>query len=178
MSSSSENAVREGLPDLLDRLWRFAIVTCGDRATADDLVQATCQRALERADQFRAGTRLDHWTFSILASIWKNHRRAERVRRGHGVIDAEDALIADLAADIETNIFTGQVLAAVNGLPEAQRSVVMLVYVEGWTYKETAMALDVPIGTVMSRLAAARKALAPLKNHTTPMSSGPGGASS
>ncbi len=162
--SSTQSAVREGLPALLDRLWRFAVVTCGDRSTADDLVQATCERALQRADQFQPGSRLDHWTFAILSSIWKNQIRSEAVRRGSGLLDATEALTVDYTGQLETNILAQQVLTTVGALPEAQRIVVMLVYVEGWTYKDAAAALEIPIGTVMSRLAAARKALAHLKH--------------
>jgi RNA polymerase sigma-70 factor (ECF subfamily) len=130
---------------------------------ADDLVQATCVRAIERADQFVAGTRLDRWLFSILRSIWLNEIRSRRIRQGGGFVDAEETLSIDGAHDIKTNILAGQVLKAIGRLPEAQRETVLLVYGEGYTYAEAACALSVPIGTVMSRLAAARAALARLK---------------
>jgi RNA polymerase sigma-70 factor (ECF subfamily) len=72
------------------------------------------------------------------------------------LVDAEDALVSDGAEQIETNILAGQVLRQAMGLPEAQRETLLLVYVEGFTYQEAAKVLDVPIGTVMSRLAAVR----------------------
>ena len=59
---------------------------------ADDLVQATCLRAIERADQFTPGTQLDRWLFTILRSIWLNEIRSRRIREGGGFVDAEDAL--------------------------------------------------------------------------------------
>ena len=78
-------------------------------------------------------------------------------------MDAEDALSTDGAHVIETNILAAEVLKAVGQLPEAQRETVLMVYGEGYTYAEAASVLGIPIGTVMSRLAAARSALAKLK---------------
>jgi RNA polymerase sigma-70 factor (ECF subfamily) len=79
------------------------------------------------------------------------------------LVDPEDVLVTDGERQIETNIFAGQVLKRALGLPEAQRETLLLVYVEGLTYQETASVLDVPIGTVMSRLAAARLKLSALQ---------------
>ena len=78
-------------------------------------------------------------------------------------MDPEDVLSTDGARDVETNIMAAQVLRAIGRLPEAQRETVLLVYGEGYSYAEAAAALAVPIGTIMSRLAAARSALAELK---------------
>jgi RNA polymerase sigma-70 factor, ECF subfamily len=85
------------------------------------------------------------------------------VREGKGFVDPEQVLFTD-GAEIETNIFVGQVLNAVHRLPEAQRETVLLVYVEGLSYSEAADLLGTPIGTIMSRLAAARLALAKLRS--------------
>lgn len=163
MDDLTDNPVKTGLPEILSRLWRFAMVLSHNEETAGDLVQATCLRALQRSQQFQKGTHLDRWTFSIMASLWKNELRAERIRRGGGFVDAEEALVTDGAEKIETNILFAEVLAEVQALPEAQRSAVLLVYVEGLTYAEAARTLEVPIGTIMSRLAAARFKLAALK---------------
>jgi RNA polymerase sigma-70 factor (ECF subfamily) len=151
-----------GLAAHLARLWRYGLILAGSRDAADDLVQATCLRAIERSHQFTPGTRLDRWLFSILHSIWLNELRAARYRRGEGLVDAETALVFDGIKEIETNILAGQVLTHVQNLPEAQRETLFLVYVEGLTYREAAAVLDVPIGTVMSRLAGARERLAVL----------------
>ncbi|MBW9051668.1 RNA polymerase sigma factor [Rhizobium mesosinicum] len=156
---ASEVDIRSGLTEHLSRLWRYGLVLSHQRDVADDLVQATCVRALERADQFVAGTRLDRWLFSILHSIWLNEIRARRVRQGQGFVDAGETLTFDGARDTETHVMANQVLKQVNALPEAQRSAVFLAYVEGLSYREVAAILDVPIGTVMSRLAAARAKL-------------------
>jgi RNA polymerase sigma-70 factor, ECF subfamily len=163
MTEGGRSQVREGLEACLSRLWRYGLVLSRSNDAADDLVQATCVRAIERADQFVPGTRLDRWLFAILRSIWLNDIRARRIREGGGFVDAEDALSFDGAHEVETNIFAGQVLKAIGRLPEAQRETLLMVYAEGYSYAEAATALGVPIGTVMSRLATARAALAELK---------------
>ncbi len=147
----------------LARLWRYALVLSRANDAADDLVQATCLRAIERADQFVPGTRLDRWLFAILRSIWLNEIRSRKIREGGGFVDAEEALSVDGARQIEANIFVTEVLQAISRLPEAQRETVLLVYGEGYSYAEAAGALSIPIGTIMSRLASARAALANLK---------------
>jgi RNA polymerase sigma-70 factor (ECF subfamily) len=164
MAQNRRNVVAEGLPEELARMWRYGLVLSGNRDTAEDLVQATCLRALERAHQFEPGTRLDRWVFSILHSIWLNEVRARKVRLGQGLVDADAVLVFDGLKYTETNISARQVLREVQELPEAQRETVFLVYVEGMTYREAADLLEVPIGTVMSRLAAARAKLAGLNS--------------
>jgi RNA polymerase sigma-70 factor (ECF subfamily) len=163
MSEASRLEVRAGLQSSLARLWRYALVLSKARDAADDLVQATCLRAIERADQFVPGTRVDRWLFAILRSIWLNEIRSRRIREGGGSIDAEEALVSDGAREIETNITAATVLRAIARLPDGQRETVLLVYAEGYSYAEAAAALGIPIGTVMSRLAAGRAALASLK---------------
>ena len=162
-TTSPEAAFAEvagGLEALLPRLWRFALMQCGDMATADDLVQAACLRALEKCAQFRAGSRLDSWLYTILVSIWRNELRAAGVRRGQGVMDVALIDLPASDADPEERAYLIDVLDAVAGLPQGQRAVVNLVCVEGFAYGEAARILDVPIGTVMSRLHTARRKLA------------------
>jgi RNA polymerase sigma-70 factor, ECF subfamily len=163
MSEASRQEVRAGLEPSLARLWRYALVLSRSRDAADDLVQAACLRAIERADQFVPGTRVDRWLFAILRSIWLNDLRSQRIRRGGGFVDAEDALTIDGAREIEMNITASAVLRAIGRLSEAQRETLLLVYAEGYSYAEAAAMLGVPIGTIMSRLAAGRAALAKLK---------------
>ena len=168
MTVNGEVEVRNGLSALLPRLWRFALVLCRDNATADDLVQSTCIRALERASQFEAGSNLDRWAFTILASIWKNFARSEAIRRGKGLVEAADHLTVDTRPQMEASLLTQQVLTALDDMPDIQRSAVLLVYVEGWSYKEAAAALDIPLGTLMSRIGRARKSLARLQETDMP----------
>jgi RNA polymerase sigma-70 factor (ECF subfamily) len=159
MIDKGPREVRQGLPEHLARLWRYGLLLSGRRDAADDLVQATCVRALERSDQFVPGSRLDRWLFSILRSIWLNELRARRIRQGEGLVDAQAHLVFDGMREIETNILARQVLKEVQSLPQAQRETLFLVYVEGLAYREAAQLLQIPIGTVMSRLAAARESL-------------------
>lgn len=159
----ARKAVQQGLPPLLKRLWRYGLVLSGDSEVAHELVQATCLRALEKCEQFQPGTELARWTYTILNSIWKNELRSRRIRMGQGFVDAEIALVADGVREMDTNLLARQVLSEIEKLPEGQREAVFLVYGEGLSYKEAAEVLDIPQGTVMSRLAAARGKLAGLK---------------
>ncbi|MEX3776240.1 RNA polymerase sigma factor [Pseudomonas sp. MYb118] len=144
----------------LARLWRYGLLLSRQRHVAEDLVQATCVRALERAGQFVPGSRMDRWLMSILHSIWLNEVRSRRVRLGQGQVDVDNVLAFDGEHAAQTHVLASQVIRRVDALPEAQRETVFLAYVEGLSYREVAEVLDVPIGTVMSRLAAARAKLA------------------
>lgn len=137
-------------------------LTCA-REAADDLAQSTVSRALEQSHRFVAGTHLDRWLFVMARRLWLNDLRRARVRREECIDDAGDT-IPSLKPTAETNIFARQVLMKIMDLGEEQRSTVMLVYVEGLTYREAADILEVPIGTIMSRLAAARRKLQELTN--------------
>ena len=117
-------------------------------------MQSTCVRALEKSAQFTPGTRIDRWLFAILHSIWVSDLRASKVRLGQGFVDIDQLTAADTRPFDEDSRHFQQVMRRVNGLPEAQRNAVFLVYVEGLTYQEAADTLSVPIGTIMSRLAA------------------------
>lgn len=140
-------------------MWRFALRLAGDPHDAEDLVQRACVRALERRDQLQAGTSTLKWLLSIVHSVWLNELRARRLR-SHGSMLWSDELVDTVADSVACNpeMYTlqQQVISAVEKLPEAQRTVMLLVAVEGFSYREAATALDIPIGTVMSRLARAR----------------------
>jgi RNA polymerase sigma-70 factor, ECF subfamily len=147
------------LPLLLPRLWRFALRLAGDQHDAEDLVQRACVRAIERRGQFQPGTSALSWLFSIVHSVWLNEVRARQIR-SHASIQWSDELsdtVADTSAvDPERDALHRQVLSAVARLPDAQRAVMLLVAVEGLSYREAAEVLEVPVGTIMSRLARAR----------------------
>ena len=130
------------------------------RDVADDLVQSTCVRALERSAHVVDCAGVDRWLFSILHSIWVNELRAQHVRQGQGFVDASELDTPSDAFSFEDKHWHTQVMQRVKHLPEAQRNAVFLVYVEGFTYQEAAMTLSVPVGTIMSRLASARLTLA------------------
>lgn len=127
---------------------------------AEELVQSTCVRALEKSAQYEPGTRIDRWLFAILHSIWISDLRARRVRMGQGFVESDFLEAPDTREQDDDRRHYRQVMCRVNALPEAQRNAVFLVYVEGFTYQEAAQTLSVPVGTIMSRLATARAALA------------------
>lgn len=150
-------AVREGLTELLPRLRRLARTLAGHVHDADDLVQVALERALARADQWRPDSRLDAWVFGILRNAWLDEVRARG--RWQRVLAPEEAGEPVGEASIERQAEAMSVAAAMARLPEEQREVVALVLVEGLSYRETAGLLEVPVGTVTSRLARARATL-------------------
>ena len=152
------------LPEMLPRLWAFALRISGDQHDAEDLVQRACVRALERAHQLQPDTSPLSWMFSIVHSTWINELRARSVRK-RSSMEWDDVLenVADpVDKGPEAQLMHSQVISAVERLPEAQRVVMLLVAVEGLSYQEAADALEVPIGTVMSRLSRARQAVGAL----------------
>lgn len=156
---SSEQAVRQAIGTHVKRVWRFALALSGAPDVADDLTQATCLRALERHHQVTHTDRLDSWLMTICRSIWLNEVRSRTVRRAQALSVTPDAELVAPGPDVELNIFAREVFTQVILLPEAQRETVMLVFVEGYSYREAAALLEVPIGTIMSRLSNARKKL-------------------
>lgn len=151
--------LKQVLAELMPRLRRFGLALTGSAADADDLVQTACERALQRSEQLRSESRLDAWLYSIMRNLWTDERRARRVRR-HEEIDAAAQVVGDEGEAIaEGRITLNAVRRALAELPQEQRTVLTLVCVDALTYKEAAAALDIPIGTVMSRLARGRQAL-------------------
>ncbi|PKC40236.1 RNA polymerase subunit sigma-24 [Pantoea ananatis BRT98] len=159
-SHITTSEVRQQLAAHLTRLWRYGLVLSRNHDVAEELVQSTCVRALEKSAQFTPGTRIDRWLFSILHSIWISDLRARRVRLGQGFVESEELLAPDTQERDDERLHFQKIMQRVSALPEAQRNTVFLVYVEGFTYQEAAETLAVPIGTIMSRLATARSALA------------------
>src|SRR5437763_11880325 len=144
---------------VLPRLRRFARGLAGSASEADDLVQAACERALAREHQFQEGTRFDSWMFRIVQTIWIDQLRARDVRKEGGDVE-EERMGSDAAVrSVEARLALAEVRRAVQRLPAEQRNVLMLVTVEGLSYKEAAEVAGVPVGTIMSRLARARIAL-------------------
>lgn len=152
----SRDALGRALQEHVPAIWRFALSLSRRPDIADDLTQSTCVRALERHAQFDGHGRLDAWCMTICRSIWLNQVRAETIRQAKSIDAVPESDLVALHPGSESNIFATQVFAEVMKLPEAQRQTVLLVYVEGFRYSEAAAILDVPIGTIMSRLSAAR----------------------
>jgi RNA polymerase sigma-70 factor, ECF subfamily len=155
--SQSIGDTQEQLIALLPRLRRFARTLARNPHDADDLVQLAVERALTRLDQWQPGTRLDSWMFGIMKNAWIDEVRS-RQRRDRVLAPAElGENVADAAS--EAHIDRLSLEAALERLPEEQRLAVALVLVAGLAYKEAAAVLEVPIGTVTSRLARGREAL-------------------
>ena len=143
---------RRELERLIPALRRYARGMTGDRSSADDMVQDCLVRALDNERQFR-GENLPGWVFTILTNVVRSKMRS--VRRQPQFSEVTDIAVGG-DADPATRI---AILAALSGLSEEQRQPLLLTAVEGFSYRETADMLDVPIGTVMSRIARARVAL-------------------
>ena len=159
MARAKENAmVRGEIERHLPAVWRFALSLSGSQDVAQDLTQSTMLRALEKEAQFKGGN-LAAWCMTICRSIWLNERRAAVLRTHQSLSLVPEEAIKDEKPSSEENFFATEVFTKVMDLPEAQRETVVLVYVEGFAYREAAEILDVPIGTVMSRLAVARAKL-------------------
>lgn len=153
-----ETTSRE-LMALLPRLRRYAYALAGSRAAAEDLVQDTYERAIRGIATWQPGTRLDAWMFQIARNTHLNKARADRVRRDHAA-DATPETSVDGGRAMEARLTLEAVRRFVWRLPEEQRAALMLVCVEGLSYKEAAGILGLPGGTVASRVARARLALA------------------
>ena len=123
-------------------------------------MQEACLRAFARLDQWQPGTRLDSWMFRIIHNIWIDQKRASKVRGT--VIDLDYAPeIAGLDGRdvVERRMTLNRVLEAMDKLPQEHRELIALVSIEGVSYQEAASILEIPIGTVTSRLVRARRAL-------------------
>jgi RNA polymerase sigma-70 factor (ECF subfamily) len=155
-ADTEEISVR--LVALLPRLRRFARSLSRDQHDADDLVQLAVERALRSLDQFRAGANLASWLFGIMKNAWIDTCRA-RTRRAEVALP-EDSGEHPAVSPVDTDASLWSLSAAMNKLPEEQRLAVALVLVEGMSYKEAAAVLEIPIGTLTSRLARGREALA------------------
>lgn len=147
----------------LPNLRRFAISLCRSRELADDLVQAACERAILAADSFAPDTRFDAWMFRILRNLWIDHLRRQKTAGPHDELDeARGVSVPSGESAAHARMELASVIDALQKLPEEQREVLVLVCVEELSYKDAAEVLSIPIGTVMSRLARARKNLVEL----------------
>lgn len=149
--------IRDQIISLLPRLRRFARTITRDPHDADDLVQLSIERALLRFAQWRPESRFEGWMFGIIRHAWIDEVRS-RKRRDRVLLPEESGEnVSDGASESPTNLMALQ--EALASLPEEQRMAVALVLIEGLSYKEAADVLEVPIGTVTSRLARGREAL-------------------
>lgn len=159
----ANDELRMELAALIPRLRRFARVLTGNMSDADDVVQATLEKAMRNLGQWQQGTRLDRWVFAIARNAWIDDRRLAHNRAQFDDISTMTELQGeDGLAVVERRSTQRAVQDAIARLPDDQRTLIALVILEGYSYREAAEMLDVPIGTVMSRLARGKAALADL----------------
>ncbi len=160
ISQLREEALQQEIVSFLPRLRRFARSLTKDPDKADDLVQAVCERALDRLADVREGTRLDSWLYRIMYTRWIDKLRRGKTRAANLILLA--GAHAPVVADKETGNYLDTALdiqKALDTLPAEHQAAIALVSVEGYSYGEAAAVLDVPVGTVASRVARARTML-------------------
>ncbi len=143
------------IAELIPRLRRYARALVGERMGADDLVQDTLERALNKLHLWRRGTDLRAWLFTIMHNVHVNQLRA---RRELSALEGE-AMGLPVRATQEAGIEARDLERALGQLPLEQRQVLLLVALEEMSYEQAASTLGIPIGTVMSRLSRAREKL-------------------
>lgn len=149
--------IRAQIVESLPRMRRLARAIARDRHDADDLVQITVERALMRFEQRRPDSRLESWMFGIMKNAWIDEVRSRGRRERLFAPEEAAADIGESSSDRQLHALALQ--AAMARLPDEQRFAVALVLVEGLSYKEAAEVMEVPIGTLTSRLARGREAL-------------------
>jgi RNA polymerase sigma factor (sigma-70 family) len=148
------------LAALLPRLRRFAHGLSRNSADADDLTQAAIERALRSREQWQPGTRLDSWCYRIMRNLWIDTARSNARRSAREAPEEEGLSVGeDPREAIAASVDLKRIMAAMGRLPDEQREVVALILIEGFGYREVSEMLDLPIGTVSSRLVRGRTAL-------------------
>lgn len=152
--------LREQIITFLPRLRRFCLALARRPDVADDLCQATVERALARAEQFAPGSKLDSWMYKIAQNIWIDEGRRRQTRGSEVDVEQAFALVgSDGLKVVEGRSDLARARTALASLPEEQRVLITLVVLDGMSYKGAAETLGIPIGTVMSRIARARRAI-------------------
>ena len=154
----------ERLVELIPRLRRYARALVGDRATADDLVQDTLERAWAKLHLYRRGTDLRAWLFTVMHNVHVNRVRAARAT---DPLEEDMPELAQRAAQGDA-LLVRDLDRAISRLPAEQRAVLLLVTLEEMSYETVARTLEIPIGTVMSRLSRAREKLRAMMLGYTP----------
>ena len=165
MMDSSEKAIKEEMIKILPKLRSFARGLTGDVVQADDLLQNVCERALKKMHQFTPGSQLNSWLYKITVTQWYDHLRKQK-KKTEKLINLRDHLhvfesqhgVVDKHNRQQSN--TIDLRRALKRLPEEQRVALLLISFEGYNYDEVAGILDLPVGTVASRVARARSNMA------------------
>ena len=147
------------IEDCIPALRRYALSLLRDRDRADDLVHDCLVRAIGKLDTRRDQADMRAWLFTILHNVFVSQRRRHNIRPDTVALDDTNSQAASQRASQEDRLQWRDMLRGLERLPEEQRIVVLLVSVEDLSYSETAAVLDIPVGTVMSRLARGREKL-------------------
>jgi RNA polymerase sigma-70 factor (ECF subfamily) len=154
------SSFEDQLAALMPRLRRFAHALSRNPADADDLTQAAIERALRSKAQWREGTRLDSWCYRIMRNLWIDTARARSRKEKLEAPPEEAERVGDDPREaMDASLDLKRMMAAMELLPDEQREVVALILIEGFGYREVSEMLDLPIGTVSSRLVRGRTAL-------------------
>jgi RNA polymerase sigma-70 factor (ECF subfamily) len=145
---------------LMPELRRFARSLTGSADAGNELVQAAYERALSRQGSLAAIEQPGSWMRSVIRNLWIDEKRSSRDRLSAPLEDAEHLMTEDTKRVLVARSTLARVRAEMVALPEDLRSAVMLVCVAGLSYQEAATELDIPIGTLMSRLYRGRMQLA------------------
>lgn len=157
MTKQREEALRDQIVGLLPRLRRFAMSLAKDLDRADDLLQSACERALNRLDQFQPGSRLDSWLYRIVYTQWVDKVRRRQIRSDKLIVLSTETESRSGSTVSDSSLSQSLDLRhALERLPQEHLAAVMLVCVEGYSYAEAAGVLNVPAGTVASRVSRAR----------------------
>lgn len=150
--------LRQRLAAIRPRLYRVALAWCGEHHRADDLVQNASAKALEKLHQLSDSQAFDPWVFSILNNCFKDYLRSNKDEIKNTPIAMEETT-PSAEDEVMLNQQVQDIREAISRLVTAQREVLILIDIEGFSYAETASILNLPVGTVMSRLNRARKKL-------------------
>jgi RNA polymerase sigma-70 factor (ECF subfamily) len=154
---TNKRYIREGLEKHRELLFRLAYSWCHNPALADDLVQDAMVKALKNARQLKDAAAIKGWLSKILANCWYDH-----LRRSREMVDLDNLPYEETSPEgdeHEKQDIVSRVRAMIATLPVGQRQVITLVDLAGFSYVEIAEILEVPVGTVMSRISRARSVL-------------------
>ncbi len=152
--------LKSALVGILPQLRRFARTLTRSATEADDLVQEACLRALAKGHLWDRSQPLDRWMFRLTRNLWIGEIRKRKVRLGEGHVPADESNELVSHETGEAAMSAKDIRSKIDALPSELSSVLLVVSVEGYSYAEAADLLDIPVGTVMSRLHRARKTLA------------------
>jgi RNA polymerase sigma-70 factor (ECF subfamily) len=173
MTTLALQDVQNTIIDLMPDLRRFARSLTGSTDAGNELVQTACERAFSRPDALAAVDQPASWMYRIIRNLWIDEKRSSRCRLSAPLEDAEHVATRDTEQSLIARSTLARVRAVMATLPGEQRAAIMLVCVDGLSYQEAAAELNIPVGTLMSRLCRGRLELA-RRMTPTPINNAPG----